>query len=450
METEETSQEFDPFQQDKPKSSGGGSLLAVLALLVALAVAGFTGWQWWQARSAAEQSQNDGAQWADIAVRQDRIEQRFQQQDLRLESVEQLDMAAGLAELNAAIEQSRSVSGSDRKRVETMEEALQASEQRVASLENSLAALVLRDESPRRGLELAEVEYLLRSANERLQLYSDQRSAAQAFSLADAQLAALDDPLYLPVRQAISAAQAQLSSIQRADVIGLTGALGRLQSRAGLLPFPGQEEPEAMVANDAEESTGIWSRFTSALSDLVTVRRRVPDESLVSIEDKEYLRQGYWLQLETARLALMRQDQAMYEAALRRAGDTLDNYFDSDSAAVAEARREVERLIDVPLSATLPDVSEPWSTLQRLRTVRDSGGVEQSTEALVPTGAMEPPSGSDGPAVEALEEPLIDPDAEVNSGPETESADETSADPEALSAEPDEQDGGTADGDQAG
>ena len=46
------------------------------------------------------------------------------------------------------------------------------------------------------------------------------------------------------------------------------------------------------------------------LSSLVTVRRRVrlKTSRLLSLDDMDYLRQGLWLQLESARLALMRND----------------------------------------------------------------------------------------------------------------------------------------------
>ena len=69
-----------------------------------------------------------------------------------------------------------------------------------AMIGHSVGALVVRGESPRQALDLAEVEYLLRSATERLALYGDVRTADQALMLADQQLEALDDPVYLSVR----------------------------------------------------------------------------------------------------------------------------------------------------------------------------------------------------------------------------------------------------------
>ena len=61
------------------------------------------------------------------------------------------------------------------------------------------------------------------------------------------------------------------------------------------------------------EDAGWWESFKQTLSSLVTVRRRVPeDRSMLTLEDKDYLRQGLWLQLESARLALMRNDSAVY------------------------------------------------------------------------------------------------------------------------------------------
>lgn len=390
MENEESVPEFDPFAEAEAKparSSGGGRLLGGLALIVALAVAGWNGWLWWQAQQEADTAVDVEAQLAQLRTAQATLEQSQQAQARRIDAVERLELAAGLAQLDQAVEQARSVAGSDRARLEGLEESIDETGERLDAVEGRLAAIVVRGESPRQGLDLAEVDYLLRSANERLRLYGDVRTADQALALADEQLAAMDDPVYLSVRQSIAGARLSLEDVEVPDTITLTEGLGQLQAQIPGLPFPGEVAVEQEDgAPDTAEDPGVWARFKAAVGGLVSVRRRADDNSLVSLEDKDYVRQGLWLQLESARLALLRDDDAAWKSALTRASATLEQYFDPDAARVTRFADGLERAAAVSLTVNWPDVSEPWTRLQGIRSVDPAATRSQaSTEAARPT-----------------------------------------------------------------
>jgi uroporphyrin-3 C-methyltransferase len=367
---QDTAPEFDPFasEPETPPRKSGGGWLGGLALLLVLALAGWNGWTWWQDRQADDAAVDLEAGLDQARVEQQALRRAQQEQAQRLAAVEGLEMAEGLARLDAAIDQAESVAGSDRARLAALEATLQELTARVDGLEGRVAAVVVRGESPRQGLDLAEVDYLLRSANERLRLYGDARTADQALALADAQLAAMDDPVYLSVRQAIAAARLDLEAVEPPDTIALTERLGQLQAAVPGLPFPG----EVAVRHDdgdveTAEDPGVWARFTAAMSDLVSVRRRADDASLVSLEDKDFVRQGLWLQLETARLALIREDDEAFQAALARAEATVTQYFDGDAARVERFATQLEQLAGVGLAVAWPDISEPWTRLQGIR-----------------------------------------------------------------------------------
>lgn len=407
-ETEEQTPEFDPFAAPESKPRRGGTLIALLALLLALAVTAWNAWLWWQDReglgetaTTAETVQQLGRDQADLLRTQ-------RQQAAQLDSLNNLDLKAGFDQLDKALGEVRSVAGSDRARLAAMEATLTQTQELLNSLESRVAAIVVRGESPRQGLELAEVDYLLRSANERLRLYGDARSAAQALALADAQLEAMDDPVYLSVRQAIAAAQLALETVPRPDMVALTEGLSSLQARIPGLPFPG----EVSVATPAgpaavAEDQGIWARFTGALGSLVTVRREEQDLLLVSLEDKDTVRQALWLQLEAARLALLREDDGAYQSALQRADATLTQYFDPGADAFTRFEAGLKQLRAASLTVDWPDISEPWT---RLKSIRDT---RVSTPSAAPVSAPEPP------AVEAAEAVQANPDS-ADSGPANE------------------------------
>jgi uroporphyrin-3 C-methyltransferase len=338
--------------------------------------------------------------------------------------VERLELEQGLAQLDEALEQARGVAGSDRARMEGIEADLDDLLARLDALEGRVGALVLRGESPRQALDLAEVDYLLRSATERLALYGDVRTADQALMLADQQLEALDDPVYLSVRRAIAASRLSLEAVESPDKIALTEGLGRLQADVAGLPFPGEvtvQDEEGHL--DTTEDPGVWARFTAALGGLVTVRRRSDDEALVSLQDKDAVRQGLWLQLEAARLALLREDDAAYAQALQRAGDTVTQYFDADAALVERFRTNLERLAAVTLAVAWPDISEPWTRLQAIRATSEAPSARTSEADSTSTGPAEAePDQAGSPATEAAEDDAPDAAPAEEPAPDDESA----------------------------
>jgi len=153
--------------------------------------------------------------------------------------------------------------------------------------------------------------------------------------------------------------------------VQLSAQLTALQSKIPGLPFRGevtaQPEPEPVPAEDA----GWWESIKQTLSSLVTVRRRVPeDQTLLSLDDKDYLRQGLWLQFESARLALMRNDTSVYTGSLDRVNDTVEQFFQNGSSGVQAMLLEVTALKAVNIAPPMPDISAPWTQLRQLRDSR--------------------------------------------------------------------------------
>ena len=288
-----------------------------------------------------------------------------------------------MSQLESRLDRLAGDSTADLQRLSEVEKTLEAYRLRLAELDAGLAAVVVRGESPGKSMELAEVEYLLRTANERLLLFGDTRAADRAMLLADEQLATLDDPVYLPVRQAIAGARQDLAEMPSPDHIELTERLGRLQAGIPGLPFPdeadlGTREEEPVAEG---EEPGIWDRFKATLSGLVTVRRKVPEDELISIEDKEYVRQGLWLQLETARLALMRQDGQLYRSSLERAELTIEQYLDGDQEPVERALDSLDSLLEADLEVEYPDISEPLDPFGPAARRSATGGRKRAHDA---------------------------------------------------------------------
>ena len=85
----------------------------------------------------------------------------------------------------------------------SMARSLQAASEslhgRLLAAEAALAGMSTRELDAGGELDLAEVDYLLRLAVERLKLFSDPAAADRALEIADMNLAALNNPMYLGI-----------------------------------------------------------------------------------------------------------------------------------------------------------------------------------------------------------------------------------------------------------
>jgi uroporphyrin-III C-methyltransferase len=380
---------------------GGGSALALLALLFALAALAATGWLWWQDRLSAGQERQNLAEHlageiARLEASDDGLSSGLSELRAELATLAAADGSDALADL-------RSGAAADRERLQALEQSLReqlalsrslqaasdALHTRLLAAEAGLAQLSARELDAAGELDLAEVDYLLRLANERLQLFLDPAAADRALELADRHLAALDDPAHLCVRQEIAAARRDLAGLAVPDYLQLAARLDEIQAGIARWPFAGDGGAGKTAGADTEGDSGWWARLKSTLASLVTVRRSAESDPALSLEDKDYVRQRVWLQLESAQLALMRRDQQAFRSALARADDSRAAWFDPADAAVQSAARSIADLAAVVIDVDLPDITAPWNTL---RLIRRAGA--PATAALAPEPALEPLSGT--------------------------------------------------------
>ena len=362
------------LQEKKPKSSGNG--IAVLALLVAFAAISTTGWQWWLTQSTNPGTSLPQASFDRLQDAQQRLASSVAAFEAQLGSVESPVDPAELSRRNerlmAAESQIANVAGQSGE-VQASMGAIQGSvrslEQRLSAAESSLISVASSSQNSSVELDIAEIDFLLRAANERLQLFSDPVAADLALQAADVQIEALNDPMFLSVRQRIASARQALGRIPAVDHVQLSSQLTALQLKATELPFRG--ESTTAPTPEVSDDTGWWESFKQTLASLVTVRRRAPDEqTTLSLEDKDYLRQGMWLQIESTRLALMRNDGEIYTGSLERLNETVSQFFDNGSSDVEAFLLEVASLKQISIAPEMPDISGPWTQMRQLRDSR--------------------------------------------------------------------------------
>ncbi|SDL86973.1 uroporphyrin-3 C-methyltransferase [Modicisalibacter muralis] len=327
-----------------------GKIALVLVVLLALVVL-IGGWWGWQ--MLADQRQ-------------------------RLAQVE--SNASAIAEIESQLDQR------DRQReqaLQGMRDELQQYRESVnQTLDKVLAKLASEQQADPSDWIYAEVEYLLRLANQRLQLERDVEGAEALLRSADERLAQADNPALTPVRRAIQSELAALASVPRVDSTGLYLTLMAQQEQLAQLPLEQDVKQIAAKGGDTSPVSGGWrdqlTRFGQELKDLVVVRKHDQAlEALLTPEQEAYLRQNVRLQLEQAQLALLNANPQLYRASLEKAVTLIEDYYDTDNQGVAESLEQLRTLADKTIRPELPDIS---GSLQALRDFmerrRDAGSAD--------------------------------------------------------------------------
>jgi uroporphyrin-3 C-methyltransferase len=344
------------------KAPGGVAWLALFLALISAAGIGYMIVQDWRAQGEADQS---ASTLADLSNRLSSSN----------ESLSNLD--AGLAELASA--DARTASELERLQadLENRIQLLDSLPPRMSNLENSLSMLQGISTGARNTWLLAEAEYYMQIANAQLQLAGNPHLAALALGMADERIVQLADPALTGVRRALADELAALEGMEKPDIEGITLTLSSLARVVDSLPLrqASGTTPDEVSLED-EEVSGVsraWASVKGAASGLVRVTP--PDETAIPLmtPDAEYfLRTNLTLQLQVARLALLRGEQAVFEQSLDDAAEWLDLYFDTQSAQVRGAEATLAEIREDLFAVTPPDISESLRLLRQFNSITES------------------------------------------------------------------------------
>jgi uroporphyrin-3 C-methyltransferase len=243
---------------------------------------------------------------------------------------------------------------------------------RIVRLEDAIARLPGGDRVRFTWL-LGQAEYFMRIANAQENLAGDSASALTALTIADEHLRDAADPRLTPVRKLVAGELAALRAVPRVDTEGLVLKLNTLSETVGKLPPKRTAPEEFRVApkGPAPGSSGIGralEALRNAFMTIVSVRRTdAPTPTLLSEESAELLNRSLDLELQMARLALLRGEAAAYRSSLASVRRSLERHFDVVSTGGAGALAIVDELAGAPLPESLPDVSASLSELLRIK-----------------------------------------------------------------------------------
>lgn len=248
-------------------------------------------------------------------------------------------------------------------------EPLEALPGRLRAIESSLSALQGISSGLRDTWLLAEAEYYLQIGNAQLELAGNPELARIALELADERLASLGNPALTDVRRAIADELRGLRAMSDVDVAGTALTLASLADAVDSLALTQDVvEPDFSDPSVSEELSGFdraWASLKSSLSDVISVRRSdAPVEPLLPPDAAYFLRSNVTLQLQAARLALLKGEETLYEQSLADAENWLREYFDTDTRPVESALATIGELKNARLSPVRPDISGSLALLR--------------------------------------------------------------------------------------
>jgi uroporphyrin-3 C-methyltransferase len=339
----------------------GFSAVAWLALLLALLLAGAGGWYVMQLQQREAGLVERLARVETLAQTRDNALNEFDdrwQRELR-SGLADIEDDAGLPELRSGLAEIEDVTGQQARLINELDG-------RLADLRTELSRFSAVD---RENWLLAEAEYLLRLANQRLIMAGDTASAQALIASTDRILRDLEDASLHAVRAALAADLAAVRAVPQVDVEGTYLRLSALIEQAGELVIFRLPEPEpGEMEVPAEDWQGrLQQGYQSALdklSDYIVIRRR--DEPMQTLMDPQWeslVRQNLRMLLEQAQVALLSGNQMLYRESLQRSNHWVAEFFASDEAAARSMAREIDQLADLQIDVPVPDLTRSLAAL---------------------------------------------------------------------------------------
>ena len=349
---QQTNAPADKGQKEK-RSSNVLSWFNLLLIIILFALAGAAGFFGWQQQQAAT---------AETAVLTDR--------------------------LNTALQKIEASNARETTLMQRAEALNTASQNLAAQVAHNTERLGKLPGAERQDWLLAEAEYLLRLASQRLELERDWEGAISMLTAADNVIIETRNPRFDKVRAQIARELMALRAVPAVDRVGAIFRLQALQEQVTALPWM----PEKLIAEPVaeeepltlDEQTWYWNLWYTVRDNVIRmVRIRERDEPIaapLTPDQQYYLQQNMHLMLEQAQIALLREQTELYEHSLQRVSEWLDAYLVIEDARTRAARAALSELQAWEVAPERPDVTASLLMLQKLVEEQRRNGTVQLAE----------------------------------------------------------------------
>lgn len=235
---------------------------------------------------------------------------------------------------------------------------------------------------------LTEIEQMLSTASQQLQLAGNVQGALIALQNADRSLSRSDKPQFLTIRRAIASDIEKLKAMPAVDMAGVALRLDNLIVQVETLPILSDEKPllpAAPVRNSrkkasappealtlGERVTQTWRNWSQEMWDdirqLIRVRSvEQPEALMLSPSESYFVRENLKLRLLNARLALLSRNEATFRDDLRAAQEILVKYFDTRARSTQAVQAGLRQVQANNLQIEMPTLADSLNAVRNYK-----------------------------------------------------------------------------------
>ena len=223
---------------------------------------------------------------------------------------------------------------------------------------------------------IADAEYLLTVANQRLHLVGDVNAAIKALTAADQRLRESGGGGVFKVREEIATEISLLKKVQVPDVVGIYSKLKLIAKDSETLtlrfPYTGKKIAADLASNiESEDGEEQW--FVDLLADLnglVSIRRaEQPVRAIISEGDAHFIKQQLKLRIEVAMLSLLQHQDDLFKQDLEDSKLWIKSNYEANEQAT-QIILDIKELQNTPIHSDIPDVSRSLTMLRNISKLR--------------------------------------------------------------------------------
>ena len=248
---------------------------------------------------------------------------------------------------------------------------------------------------------LSEVEQVLSTASQQLQLAGNVQGALIALQNADRSLSRSDKPQFITIRRAIARDIEKLKALPSVDQAGIALRLDNVIGQIDNLPLLADEKPAepqaprrvaaahgaagagggkpagaaAPVPQDmglGQRVTETWRNWSQEMWDdirqLIRVRTvATPEALMLSPSESYFVRENLKLRLLNARLALLSRNEGTFRDDIGTAQEMLVKYFDARARSTIAAQSMLRQVQANNVSIDVPDLSESLNAVRNYK-----------------------------------------------------------------------------------
>jgi len=246
---------------------------------------------------------------------------------------------------------------------------------------------------------LTEIEQVLSTASQQLQLAGNVPGALIALQNADRSLSRSDKPQFITIRRAIARDTDKLKALPSVDSVGVALRLDNVIAQIDTLPMLSDEKPTlpappekkarlAKVVHDKqgkpvkveEPATNPWlqalqdgwtgwsSEMWTDVRQLIRVRNvDTPEALMMSPTQAYFMRENLKLRLLNARMALLSRNEGAFRADLIAAQEALTKYFDTRARSTQTVQALLRQVQSSNLAVEMPTLSDSLNAVRNYK-----------------------------------------------------------------------------------